>query len=206
MNATIASPQRKQLIGFRACLLTLMIMVCLAYLITTSSGPGPLWAAAQAGQPWALQIAWGIAIGLAVAIPAWSAALKVEAFAAFKNQMLELVQKADLRAMNPLWFALCAGIGEEVLARGAVQPLMGIWWTSLIFTVAHYKTIGFRSMNRAKWGYTASVFLASLVLGFVMIELGLIAAMVSHSVVDLYGLLALRTESSRPELAQANGS
>ena len=206
MGTTISSPPRRPLIGLGACLLNLMFMIVLAYLIAAAFGPRPLWAAAQDGQPWVLQIAWGVSIGFAVAIPVWMPVLKVEALGAFKRQMLELVQRADLHSLNPLWFALCAGIGVEMLARGALQPLVGIWWTSLGFTIAHYRTGSFRSMNPTKWGYAASVFLASAVMGYVMIEFGLIAAIVSHAVADLYGLLVLRGESCKPTLAQANGS
>lgn len=37
------------------------------------------------------------------------------------------------------WFVLSisAGMGEEILFRGALQPVFGIWFTSLLFAVAH---------------------------------------------------------------------
>jgi membrane protease YdiL (CAAX protease family) len=36
-----------------------------------------------------------------------------------------------------LLLALAAGIGEEVLFRGALQPVLGIWATSLLFAIIH---------------------------------------------------------------------
>ncbi len=37
------------------------------------------------------------------------------------------------------WFilALSAGMGEEILFRGALQPVFGLWFTSLLFAIAH---------------------------------------------------------------------
>ena len=37
-----------------------------------------------------------------------------------------------MRGFNPLWISLCAGFGEEMLFRGAPQPLLGLWLTSLV--------------------------------------------------------------------------
>jgi hypothetical protein len=70
------------------------------------------------------------------------------------------------------------------LFRGALQPLLGIWWTGLIFAVAHYGTGGFKTMSLMKWGYAAFLFLTSLMLGFVQIQIGLVATVVLHSVAD----------------------
>lgn len=36
-----------------------------------------------------------------------------------------------------LAFALLAGIGEEILFRGAIQPVFGIWFTSVFFAIVH---------------------------------------------------------------------
>jgi membrane protease YdiL (CAAX protease family) len=59
------------------------------------------------------------------------------------------------------WFvlALAAGIGEELLFRGALQPVFGLWATSLIFAIAHIQ-----------YGFTAAtvlIFAIGVVLGFV---------------------------------------
>ncbi|MCB8921966.1 MAG: CPBP family intramembrane metalloprotease [Ardenticatenaceae bacterium] len=37
------------------------------------------------------------------------------------------------------WFvlALAAGMGEEILFRGALQPVFGVWFTAVLFAVAH---------------------------------------------------------------------
>jgi hypothetical protein len=61
-----------------------------------------------------------------------------------------------------------------------------------IWTALHYQTGGFRTMNRMKALYAVLVFLASVLLGTVYVQLGLIAAMVAHTVIDLVTLTMLR--------------
>jgi hypothetical protein len=52
-------------------------------------------------------------------------------------------------------------------------------------------------MNPTKFGYAGFVFLVSVLMGYVLIEIGLIAAAVLHSVVDVFGLVVLRREYTR---------
>ncbi len=118
---------------------------------------------------------------------------RVPWFDPFRRQMLELLQRADLRGFNPLWISLCAGFGEEMLFRGALQPLLGLWLTSLVSTALHFQTGGFRTMNPMKALYALLVFLASLLLGPVFIRIGSIAAIVTHTVADVITLTTLRS-------------
>lgn len=48
-------------------------------------------------------------------------------------------------------------------------------------------------MNRMKAVYALLVFVASLLLGTVFVQIGLIAAIVTHTVVDLVALTGLRS-------------
>jgi hypothetical protein len=171
--------------------------MALAFLITTLFGPKSLWAVVADGRSVVWQVGAGIAIGLAFSIPAWIVVLKINIFGSFRTQILEFAARADLGGLNPLWFGLCAGVGEEALCRGALQPLLGIWWTSVLFTLAHYGTGGFKSMNPTKLGYAGFVFLASVLMGYVLIGIGLVAAAVLHSVVDVFSLVLLRNEAGR---------
>jgi membrane protease YdiL (CAAX protease family) len=181
----------------RAILPMFIAMVALAFLLTFLFGPEPLPAVVASGAGAGRQVSWGILIGLAVAVAAWVAIYNITALASFRDQMLILARRMDLRGFNPLWFGLCAGVGEETLFRGALQPLLGIWGTSLLFTLAHYRTGGFRSMNPARWGYAAFIFLASVLMGYVLMEFGLIAAAAAHATVDVIGIVLLRHEILR---------
>jgi membrane protease YdiL (CAAX protease family) len=76
-------------------------------------------------------------------------------FLSFKTLLLALTQRVNLNGWRPLGFGLCAGIGEELLFRGTIQPLLGM-------------------------------------LGLVLTQIGLIAAVVLHSVADAVIFFVLR--------------
>jgi uncharacterized protein len=74
-----------------------------------------------------------------------------------------------------------AGVGEELLFRGAIQPLIGIWLTSVIFIAIH-GYISFRSAGHVL--FTLLLFGLSMLLGVLFEVAGLIAAMTAHAVYD----------------------
>jgi membrane protease YdiL (CAAX protease family) len=193
MSTEAIEGQSRPIIGVRVMVLNIVITVGLALGITALFGREPLVQVLLRDKPWPIQGAWGIAIGFLVTVPAGVLISSVPWFVAFRRQLIELVSRADLNGFNPLWISLCAGVGEETLFRGALQPLLGLWVTSLIWTVLHYQTGGFRTMNRMKAVYAVLVFLASVLLGIVFVQIGLIAAMVAHTVIDLVALTMLRS-------------
>jgi membrane protease YdiL (CAAX protease family) len=193
MSTEAIEGQSRPIIGVRVMVLNIVITVGLALGITALFGREPLVQVLLRDKPWQIQGAWGIAIGFLVTVPAGVLISSVPWFVAFRRQLIELVSRADLNGFNPLWISLCAGVGEETLFRGALQPLLGLWVTSLIWTVLHYQTGGFRTMNRMKAVYAVLVFLASVLLGIVFVQIGLIAAMVAHTVIDLVALTMLRS-------------
>ncbi len=178
--------------GIRTMIVQLLLSVGLALGIGALFGGPPLWDRLLQGEPWPVQCAWGAAAGLLFSIPALLLVVRVPRFRPFRNQLAQLLSGVDLSGLNPLWFSLCAGIGEEALCRGALQPLLGIVVTSLIFTALHYQTGGFRAMNRMKAVYAGTVFLVSLLLGTLSVQCGLIAAMVMHTVSDIVALTTFR--------------
>jgi uncharacterized protein len=107
-------------------------------------------------------------------------------------QMLGLLDKIDLSGWNFMWFAISAGIGEELLFRGALQPIIGMWWSSLIFMLIHSWTGELSTMNWKKLVYIATTFVASIVLSYTYIYFGLIAAIVAHICIDMVAMLVMR--------------
>jgi membrane protease YdiL (CAAX protease family) len=190
-SSTKANTERKRF-GIGAALLQLVALLAIAFIINALFGPKPLWTVVSDGRSLVWQLSAGIVLAIAFSVPALVAILKFDFFRGFKTLLLALTQRVDLSGWSPLWFGLCAGIGEELLFRGALQPLLGIWWTGLIFALAHYGTGGFKSMNSMKWGYAAFLFLTSLMLGLVLTQIGLIATMVLHSVADAVIFFVLR--------------
>jgi len=183
---------QKPLIRVRRFWVACAFAIALAFVISAAFGDGTLPDLLIEGQPIAVQIGWGITFGLAISVPSMVVVFFVPLFSSLRRQLLELMSRLDLDALNPLWIGLSAGIGEELLFRGALQPIVGIWWASFIFTLAHFRSGQFHSMNWQKLIYAASVFIAGLFLGYVFLEIGLIAAMVTHAVVDVVSLFAAR--------------
>jgi len=100
--------------------------------------------------------------------------------------------RLDLSGLNPVWISLAAAIGEELLFRAALQPLLGVWITSLVFLLTHTPVYQFRSLNRATLVQAVGVFGASVALGFIYQYVGLLAAMMVHAALDVVGLYVVR--------------
>ena len=101
------------------------------------------------------------------------------------------------------WFiSCCAGVGEELLFRGAVQYWLGVPLTAIIFVALH----GYLNPRNAR----VSVYGAYLVLcmwgfGLIVDRMGLLPAMVAHVLVFRpAGGRQLRCRTPRP-LRQTSG-
>ena len=105
-------------------------------------------------------------------------------------EILDDLNTLLLSNMNTVgdWFilALAAGIGEEILFRGALQPVFGLWVTSFIFALAHIQ-----------YGFTPAtvlVFGIGVVLGVVRDRYNTTTAIWVHFVYNFaLGLLTLLT-------------
>jgi uncharacterized protein len=85
------------------------------------------------------------------------------------------------------WLALAlgAGIGEEILFRGALQPVFGIWFTSLLFAIVH---VQYGLLTPA----TVILFLLSFILGFIRQRHNTSVAILVHIGYDLtLGIITL---------------
>jgi hypothetical protein len=87
----------------------------------------------------------------------------------------------SITILSALLFALGAGIGEEILFRGAIQPRFGIILTSIIFAVMHIQYLDIISMS--------TLFLISVSLGYERKITNTTAAIITHTLYDLILLL-----------------
>lgn len=107
-------------------------------------------------------------------------------------QLLDDISSTLLGDINTVgeWFLLAAatGIGEELLFRGALQPIFGVTATSLIFAIAHVQ-YGITPV-------TLFVFFLALVLGFIRHRTNTTTTMFVHFGYNFtLGLLALLAAS-----------
>lgn len=106
--------------------------------------------------------------------------------------ILKEIKKLDLKRFDIFQVSIVAGITEEFLFRAAIQPLIGVWLTSLIFVAIH-GYIKLKSM--AHITFALFVFLLSTVLGLLFIYFGIVSAMVAHAVYDIIVLYLIRKKA-----------
>jgi membrane protease YdiL (CAAX protease family) len=105
--------------------------------------------------------------------------------------------------LNPHGFALAAGFCEELLFRGALQPLLGIWLTSVLFVVVHIRAYRLNKLDKRVLFQSVSIFAISVVLGYIAAYAGLITAMIVHAAMDTVGLYAVRRLTQEEATAAA---
>jgi uncharacterized protein len=169
--------------------------ITLAFVINAVFGAKSLLLIAREGPPITIQICWGMTVGFVTSIVVTASVLFVPLFSKLRSQLIDLVRLLDIGSLNPIWLSIFAGVGEETLFRGSLQPILGLWWTSLIFAVPHMNPKQYRALDWGMFGYFISVFTASLLLGTVYSEIGLVAAIVTHVTWDIVVLFWLRHES-----------
>jgi membrane protease YdiL (CAAX protease family) len=169
--------------------------MCVAAGIIMFFNPQPVLPRLSSGLPVFQQISLGLAIGGAyylVTVLGLKHAGKLESF----KSTADSYNRLNLNGWNPLWIALAAGIGEELLFRGALQPVIGVWLTSVLFVLAHTRAYRFDGISRRVLIQAAGVFAVSMFLGFVAQYIGLFAAMTIHTAIDVVGLYAIRRMSA----------
>ncbi|MYM95864.1 CPBP family intramembrane glutamic endopeptidase [Duganella vulcania] len=180
-------------IGLRRQFATCAAFSGLAALIIFCFHQPPYLASLLAGLP----LYYQAAIGLGVGCLYWAATQIGYRYAANANTTKSTVEsygRLDLSGRNPIWISLAAGFGEELLFRGALQPLAGIWLTSAIFVIAHTRAYRFNGLNMRVLTQACGVFAVSMGLGLIAMYVGLVAAIIIHASVDTVGLYMVKGE------------
>ncbi len=158
-------------------------------------GPVALLTALQHGGSIVSQIIWGLILGLSIGTTAW---LLVNHWflTKIKEFFVDIISPWKLSWLEIVLVSCCAGIGEEILFRGGIQPFLGIGWTSLLFVVLH----GYISpFNGPLTVYGIFMVLAIALLGLAAIHLGLVVAIVAHITIDILLLFKLSRANSTIE-------
>ena len=92
-----------------------------------------------------------------------------------------IIAGLKLREHHIIFISLCAGIGEELLFRGAVQPLIGIWPTALIFVAIH-GYLDPRDWRISIYGVYMTCAIAGL--GYFTDFIGIFGACLAHAAID----------------------
>lgn len=87
-----------------------------------------------------------------------------------------------------IFVSLCAGIGEEILFRGGIQPHLGVWPTAILFVAIH----GY--LNPKDWRisiYGVFMTVAIGIIGLLYDRVGAISAFAAHTMIDVVLLRAM---------------
>lgn len=96
--------------------------------------------------------------------------------------VVRMIRESRFSPFDRIQLSLFAGAGEELLFRGAIQPILGIWTTSVIFVGIH----GYFKFRKAgHWLFGALMFCLSMLLGVLYEYAGLVSAMTAHAVYDM---------------------
>jgi uncharacterized protein len=93
----------------------------------------------------------------------------------------QLIGQFNWNGFSIFFVSLCAGVGEELFFRGGLQPLLGLWWTSVLFVALH----GY--LNPVNWRisvYGVQMVFVIAGFGWMFENLGIWSAMVAHAVFD----------------------
>jgi len=143
------------------------------------------------------QLLFGLGLSALAAVGSY-VSFRMTASSESTRKTIAAYARLDLSGLNPVWISLAAAIGEEVLFRAALQPLLGVWITSVIFLLTHTPVYQFRKLDKATLVQAAGVFGASVALGFIYQYVGLLAAVLVHVAIDVVGLYVVRNALRQP--------
>jgi hypothetical protein len=129
-----------------------------------------------------LRAGTGASIGAALAALNAFLVSRLSVFARVRRLAHHAVEGIEPRWHTMVVLALSAGIGEEIFFRGALDPVVGRWFTALGFVILH-GAIRFRDRN----GLAFAVFLYAASVGLSMLNTwkGLECAISAHAAYDL---------------------
>ena len=172
----------------RLALATLVGMPLIALIIDHFSQTVDLRASLIGNGDLSMQLMWGSIAGLCIAVVA-HLLIASPLLHQVNNSYARMLGRFRLNFSEVLLISLCAGVGEEILFRGAIQPFLGVALTSVFFVAIH----GY--LNPKDWRlsvYGAFMSIGIAVLGYLAETQGLLSAIVGHTLIDVYLLLYLQ--------------
>ena len=178
----------KKTILMRLALATLIGMPLIAIVIDRFSDTVNLQLAITGDGNYSMQLLWGAIAGLGIAVGA-HLLIASPLLNEVNTSYARLLGRFRLTFSEILLISLCAGVGEEMLFRGAVQPFLGIPITSVLFVAIH----GY--LNPRDWRLSVyGIFMTAgiALLGYLCHTRGLLSAIVGHTLIDVYLLLYMQ--------------
>ena len=141
-----------------------------------------------------LQLTVGLIFGIITANAGWQI-VELPKLEKTKVFFSEIIKPLKLNTFEIIIISVCAGIGEELFFRGAVQPMLGVWATSVLFVLLHGYLNPF-NLPLTYYGIYMVVVIG--VMGLFTENIGIVTAMIAHSIID-YILLQKLSHAKLPE-------
>ena len=128
------------------------------------------------------QITTGICFGSLSAIVGWQM-INSPLLAKVKSKYSNILSSLNLGLDDIIYISICAGVGEEILFRGAIQPLLGIWITAIVFVAIH----GY--LSPTNWRLTLyGIYMTFIIgiMGYMTAIMGITTAIFAHIFVDIF--------------------
>lgn len=143
-----------------------------------------------------IQLAVGASFGVITAKAGWQL-VEQPFLESTKSFFARLIGPLKLNSIQIAYISICAGIGEEMFFRGAIQPMLGIWFTAILFVLLHGYLNPF---NMPLTIYGTYMVLVIGVMGLFTEHFGIVTSMLAHTIIDIILLrqLALAGLSESP--------
>lgn len=117
-------------------LVTLLIFPIPGYFLLSSFNDVLITEFLQAKNIELIPIIYGLQFGFVYAFIAYLF-MKAPFFDQLPNRVDRMIDQLPLTYADGIFLSVCAGIGEELLFRAGIQPLLGPWITSVVFVALH---------------------------------------------------------------------
>lgn len=128
-----------------------------------------------------IQIIYGIILGLALGFLSAFSVNKLKIFEIVKNLVLTVLREYRINLFDIVLISLLAGVCEEILFRGVLQQLTGLFLSSFIFILLHGYFNPF-SLNLTIFGFF--MYVLSLFIGISFENFGILCAIFFHFAYD----------------------
>lgn len=139
------------------------------------------WSVTLGGSALWEQLLLGLVAGALIGGTAW-AMIRTSWMTPVRERYALLIGPLVARRSHRWLISLCAGVGEELFFRGAVQWWLGIPFTAVVFVAIH----GYLDpRDRRIMAYGTLMTLAMMLLGWMADRYGLVAPMLAHTLIDV---------------------
>ena len=133
------------------------------------------------GSNYPTQLLYGLAYGLVSAVFI-SYFTQIPFLKKDCQRYTDMIKGLNLTPVAIFFLSLCAGVGEELFFRVALQPHWGIWITSVIFVAIH----GYLNPKRPVFLYGLVMVIVVAGIGWLYEKHGFWSAASAHFMIDFY--------------------